>query len=60
MAIASLPDRSMFDDSTRAHAVSGLFTLTCPNSDNFITSPRVRSLWSFRGSSTYLFLHTTA
>ena len=60
LALASLPDRSMFDDSIRAHAVSGLFTLSCPNSVNFITSPRIRSLWGFLSSSTYLFLHATA
>jgi hypothetical protein len=26
----------MYDDSTRAHAVSGLITLPCPNTDGFI------------------------
>ena len=28
----------MLDDSTRAHAVSGLITLTCPNTDGFTIS----------------------
>jgi len=40
LALASLPDRSLLQDSTRAHAVSGLFTLTCPNAVNFVFSPR--------------------
>lgn len=35
-----LPDRSMFDASTRAHTVSRLFTLTYPNAVSFIISPR--------------------
>ena len=37
-AVASLPGCSMHDDSTRAHAVSGLITLSCPNTDGFIIS----------------------
>ena len=40
MALTNLPGRSVFKVSTRAHAVSGLFTLTCPNADSFIFSPR--------------------
>jgi len=35
-----LPDRSVFKASTRAHAVSRLFTLTCPNAVSFIFSPQ--------------------
>ncbi len=60
LALASLPDRSLFLDSTRAHTVSGFITLTCPNSVSFISSLRIRSLRGFLGSSTYLFLHATA
>jgi hypothetical protein len=60
LALASLPDRSWFLDSTRAHAVSGLLTLSCPNSGSVFSSLRLRSLWGFLGSSTYLFLHATA
>jgi len=33
-----LPGCSLFHDSTRAHAVSGLITLSCPNTGNFIMS----------------------
>ncbi len=33
-----LPGCSVRDDSTRAHAVAGLITLTCPNTDGFIVS----------------------
>ena len=39
-AVSGLPDRSLFGHSTRAHAVSRLFTLTCPSSVDFMTSPR--------------------
>jgi hypothetical protein len=35
-AVNRLPGCSVLDDSTRAHAVSGLITLTCPNTDGFI------------------------
>jgi hypothetical protein len=35
-----LPDRSVFDASSRAHTVSGLFTLTCPNAASFIILPQ--------------------
>ena len=34
-AVVSLPRCSLHDDSTRAHAVSGLITLPCPNTDGF-------------------------
>jgi hypothetical protein len=34
-----LPGCSLFHDSTRAHAVSGLITLSCPNTGGFIMSP---------------------
>jgi hypothetical protein len=37
-AVTDLPGRSMLDDSTRAHAVSGFITLSCPNTDGFIIS----------------------
>jgi len=40
LALVSLPDRYLVQESTRAHAVSGLFTLPCPNAVNFIFSPR--------------------
>ena len=33
-----LPGCSLLDNSTRAHAVSGLITLTCPNTDGFVIS----------------------
>jgi hypothetical protein len=39
-AVSRLPVRSLFDHSTRAHAVSGLFTRSCPNADDFMVSPR--------------------
>ena len=35
-AVASLPGCSLHDDSTRTHAVSGLITLTCPNTVGFV------------------------
>ena len=35
-AAAGLPGCSMPDDSTRGHAVSGLITRSCPNSNSFI------------------------
>ena len=60
LALASLPERSLFLDSTRAHAVSGFFALSCPNSVSFLSALRIRSLRGFLGSSTYLFLHATA
>jgi hypothetical protein len=36
-AVSRLPGCSLFDDSARAHAVSGLITRSCPNADNVIT-----------------------
>jgi len=40
LALASLPDHSLFNNSTRAHAVSRLFTFSCPNAVSFIISPQ--------------------
>jgi hypothetical protein len=37
-AVNRLPGCYVRDDSTRAHAVSGLITLTCPSTDGFIIS----------------------
>ena len=37
-AVSRLPGCSMFDDSTRAHAVSGLFTCSCPSPVGVIIS----------------------
>ena len=42
----SLPDHSVFPDSTRAHTVSALFTLSCPNAVGFICSPRSGAFWA--------------
>ena len=39
-AIPRLPARSLFEDSTRVHAVSGFITPMCPNSGGFIPSLR--------------------
>jgi hypothetical protein len=39
-AVPRLPVRSLFNHSTRAHAVSGLITRSCPNADDFMVSPR--------------------
>jgi len=39
-AVPGLPDRSLLGPSTRAHAVSGLFTLACSSSVSFMASPR--------------------
>jgi hypothetical protein len=47
-AVAGLPGRSVFDDSTRAHAVSGLFTRSCPSPVGFIVSPRPGALGASR------------
>jgi len=47
-AVAGLPGRSMLDDSTRAHAVSGLFTRSCPSPVGFIVSPRPGALGASR------------
>ena len=47
-AVAGLPGRSMLDASTRAHAVSGLFTRSCPSPVGFIVSPRPGALGASR------------
>jgi hypothetical protein len=39
-AVSRLPVRSLFYDSTRAHALSGLFTRSCPSPVGFIISLR--------------------
>ena len=59
-AFSRLPVRSVFHASTRAHAVAGLFTRSCPSSVGFIASPRHRSLRGFPSSPAPLFLHATA
>ena len=47
-AVAGLPERSMPNASTRAHAVSGLFTRSCPSPVGFIVSPRPGALGASR------------
>jgi hypothetical protein len=59
-AFSRLPVRSVLHASTRAHAVAGLFTRSCPSSVGFIASPRHRSLRGFPSSPAPLFLHATA
>jgi hypothetical protein len=47
----------MSDDSTRAHAVSRLFTFTCPNAVNFIIPPQSGAFgasWVPQRISTYM------
>ena len=47
-AVARLPARSLCEHSTRAHAVSGLFTRSCPNAVGFMRSPRAGALGASR------------
>jgi hypothetical protein len=47
-AVPRLPVRSLFHDSTRAHAVSGLFTRSCPSPVGFIGSPRTGAFGASR------------
>jgi hypothetical protein len=47
-AVADLPGPSMLDASTRAPAVSGLFTRACPRPVGFIVSPRPGALGACR------------
>jgi hypothetical protein len=47
-AVADLPGPSLLDASTRAHAVSGLFTRSCPRPVGFIVSPRPGALGASR------------
>ena len=47
-AIAGLPGHSVLDDATRAHAVSGLITRSCPSPVGVIASPRPGALGASR------------
>jgi hypothetical protein len=47
-AVPRLPVRSLFHDSTRAHAVAGLFTRSCPSPVGFSVSPRTGAFGASR------------